>query len=90
MAKGPSLWLAFHAANMRSNLQAAPFNVLAISLGKGCEGFSNFVGFHGQVLLVGSYRGGFCEKQPEVSYMSSRGNLGQLQDGCATSQGWTI
>jgi len=37
-------------------------------------------GFCGKVLVVGGYRGGFCEKLREASPMSDRASASQLQD----------
>ncbi|KAK4824797.1 hypothetical protein QYF61_019465 [Mycteria americana] len=45
------------------------------------------LGLHGKVLVVGGYRGGFCEKLLEASPMSDRANAGWLQDGPTTGQG---
>lgn len=37
--------------------------------------------------VAGDDRDGFCEKLPEASLTSNRGNAGQIQDGPTTGQG---
>lgn len=51
-----------------------------------CTGFCPGLG-DGQALVWGSYRGGFCDKLLEASYMSGRASPRRLQAGCAT--GWS-
>ena len=49
--------------------------------------FITALGLHGKVLVVGSYRGDFCDKLLEISPVSNRGNASQLKDRPAVGQG---
>lgn len=45
------------------------------------------LGFNGKVLVVGGYKGGFCEELLEASPMSDRSSASWVQDGPAARQG---
>jgi len=62
---------------------------VAISKHNSCNSHTTSIsvlGLHGEVWVVGYYRGGFCEKLLEASPMSNRANASWLQDGPTTGQ----
>ena len=52
-----------------------------------CILFAAALGLRGKVLVVGGYRGGFCEKPVEASPMSDRASASQPPDRPDTGQG---
>jgi len=55
--------------------------------GKPLHFYASVLGLHGKVLVVGGYKGGFCEKLPEASTMSNRADVSRLRYGPAAGQG---
>ena len=68
---------------------AVPYSLLTVTKRLVGHSWSSHpvLGLCGKVLVVGGYRGGFCEKLPEASPMSDGANTSRLQDRPIAGQG---